>query len=85
MFSNSFGSLLDLVFVSQLSVHTALFPAVPEDHYHPALEIVLTPEVVLPVINSAHSYFDRADYASINNSLLSYSWADTISQLDSNG
>jgi hypothetical protein len=67
---NSFGSILDLVFVthSLLSVYKAPIPVVPEDHYNSALSIDLIPEANLPMISSSHSFFDfrRADYASIN-------------------
>lgn len=86
---NSFGSILDLIFVTHynLNVYKAPISAVPEDHYHPALSIDLTPVNTQPLISSPHSFFDfrRADYTSINDFFLYYNWADTISQLDANG
>lgn len=91
MFNNiidSYGSLLDLVFVSnnQLLVNSVLLSVMPEDRYHPALSVGFTSQITVPKICSSLSYFDfrKADYNSTNNFVLSFNWANTISQLDTN-
>jgi hypothetical protein len=83
---NSFGTFLDLVFSNdiRISVEKADVVTVPCDPYHPALDILISLEEVVPILNTSHKYFDfrRGSYSKICSFLESFNWLETITILD---
>lgn len=82
---NSFGCILDLVFSNEKNIYIekAVTPAVLCDH-HPALEIIIKVDIVSPILDRSHNYFDfrRAPYTKIYEFLDSFNWLETIMSQD---
>ena len=81
---NTFGKLLDLVFVDQpedFNISRLKPLLTPEDNYHPTLEINLYVEI-RPSFNSNNNLmvfdFRKADFSKLNELFLSEKWFDYI-------
>jgi len=77
---------LDFVFSNDknINIEKAVTPAVPCDPYHPALKIMVKVDIVSPILDRSHNYFDfrHAPYTKICEFLGSFNWLETIMSLD---
>lgn len=79
---NHQGRSLDLVFVNfldEVSVLRSNMAAVPEDLYHPSLEIFCCMNSIDCVCDSSYKFdFKNADYGTIFDDLTSHDWSDLL-------
>ncbi|KAL4100708.1 hypothetical protein QTP88_020742 [Uroleucon formosanum] len=82
---NQAGSLLDLVFTSEIDIVVDTSPdsLVMPDKYHPPLSITYSMPDVPPQLDDQHSFrnFNCADYNSITNILSSINWESDFKNL----
>nr|XP_036214872.1 uncharacterized protein LOC118680230 isoform X2 [Bactrocera oleae] len=73
---NAWNSTLDLCFSDIDSSPEHAVALVPEDKYHPAIDILLNFRQGLTPDNSSSYVFKKANYAALNTSLLRTNWID---------
>nr|XP_036222917.1 uncharacterized protein LOC118681626 [Bactrocera oleae] len=73
---NAWNSTLDLCFSDIDSSPEHAVALVPEDKYHPAIDILLNFRPGLTPDNSSSYVFNKANYAALNTSLLRTNWID---------
>jgi len=82
---NHIGSLLDLVFTSEIDIVVDTSPdsLVTPDKYHPPLSITYSMPDVPPQLDDQHSFrnFNCADYNSITNNMSSINWESEFNNL----